>query len=304
MTVQTLFVVLRDKLRQAQHQTGLDIDAAAEADEILRVCCGLSRQTRLMEPKRCVSSQQAAQALRAAELRERGEPLGYVLGISPFFGEDFWVRVDKDRTLIPRSDTEILVQALIDRLHPGDYFLDLCCGSGCVALAALKNSPDTVAFGVDVDAGACRIAQKNAARMGLDARFSVLHGDILEDIPAPGIHVTSDFWGKEPNMRTDAPYHYIVSNPPYIPTSDLAALDIQVQKEPRASLNGGEDGLLFYRTILRRYRGALRAGGAFLFEIGFDQRDALFSLAALEGMRGMCLKDFAGHDRVVVLQQS
>lgn len=72
------------------------------------------------------------------ELRERGEPLGYVLGISPFFGEDFLVRVDKDRTLIPRSDTEILVQALIDRLHPGDYFLDLCCGSGCVALAAIK----------------------------------------------------------------------------------------------------------------------------------------------------------------------
>lgn len=304
MTVQTLFVVLRDKLRQAQHQTGLDIDAAAEADEILRVCCGLSRQTRLLEPKRCVSSQQAAQALRAAELRERGEPLGYVLGISPFFGEDFWVRVDKDRTLIPRSDTEILVQALIDRLHPGDYFLDLCCGSGCVALAALKNSPDTVAFGVDVDAGACRIAQKNAARMGLDARFSVLQGDILQDIAAPGIHVASDSLDKEQEMQTDAPYHYIVSNPPYIPTSDLAALDIQVQKEPRASLNGGEDGLLFYRTILRRYRGALRAGGAFLFEIGFDQRDALFSLAALEGMHGMCLKDFAGHDRVVVLHPS
>lgn len=302
MTVQTLFVVLRDKLRQAQRQTGLDIDAAAEADEILRVCCGLSRQTRLLEPKRCVSSQQAAQALRAAELRERGEPLGYVLGISPFFGEDFLVRVDKDRTLIPRSDTEILVQALIDRLHPGDYFLDLCCGSGCVALAALKNSPGTVAFGVDIDAGACRIAQKNAARMGLDARFSVLQGDILQDIAAPGIHVTSDFLDKEQEMQTQ--YHYIVSNPPYIPTSDLAALDIQVQKEPRAALDGGEDGLLFYRTILRRYRGALRAGGAFLFEIGFDQRDVLFSLAALEGMRGMCLKDFAGHDRVVVLHPS
>lgn len=304
MTVQTLFVVLRDKLRQAQHQTGLDIDAAAEAEEILRVCCGLSRQTRLLEPKRCVSSQQAAQALRAAELRERGEPLGYVLGISPFFGEDFLVRVDKDRTLIPRSDTEILVQALIDRLHPGDHFLDLCCGSGCVALSALKNSPGTVAFGVDIDAGACRIAQKNAARMGLDARFSVLQGDILQDIAAPGIHVTSDSLDKEQEMQTDAQYHYIVSNPPYIPTSDLAALDIQVQKEPRAALDGGEDGLLFYRTILRRYRGALRAGGAFLFEIGFDQRDALFSLAALEGMHGMCLKDFAGHDRVVVLHPS
>lgn len=302
MTVQTLFVVLRDKLRRMQRQTGLNVDASAEADEILRVCCGLSRQTRFLEPQRPVSPPQAAQALRAAELRACGEPLGYVLGISPFFGEDFLVRVDKDRTLIPRSDTEILVQALIDRLHPGDHFLDLCCGSGCVALSALKNSPGTVAFGVDIDAGACRIAQKNAARMGLDARFYVLQGDILQDIVAPGIHVTSDSLDKEQEMQTQ--YHYIVSNPPYIPTSDLAALDIQVQKEPRSALDGGEDGLLFYRTILRRYRGALRAGGAFLFEIGFDQRDALFSLAALEGMRGMCLKDFAGHDRVVVLHPS
>ena len=331
MTVQTLFAQLRTALRQAGQKTGLPIDAAVEADEILRIVCGLSRQTRLCAPQTPVGPEQRTRAMYAAAQRETGEPLGYVLGVSPFFGEDFLVCAGEDRTLIPRSDTEILVQALIDRLQPGDCFLDLCCGSGCVALAALRNTVGTAACGVDADAGACRIACRNAERLQLSARFTVCCEDVLHDANAlcdagkrcdQTIRHNADMRYRtnaqyDKSMPQDADtrrgmnvttaatdqYHYIVANPPYIPTAKLAQLDAQVRREPRMALDGGPDGLFFYRAIMRRYRGKLRPGGAFLFEIGYDQRAALLQLAEQTEMRCDCLKDFAGHDRVVILQE-
>lgn len=214
------------------------------------------------------------------------EPLQYILGVWYFWRQEYEVSPD---CLVPRADTERLLEVALGLLPRGGRFLDLCTGSGCIAVSLLCERQDATAAAVELYPNTLALAQRNAVKNSVSPeRLTLLQGDVL----------TGDF------LAPLGTFDVIVSNPPYIPTQDIAALSPEVHCEPIAALDGGEDGLLFYRRILlgADYRAALRRGGAFCFEIGYDQGAALRALAEEIGAKCSILKDYGGCDRVAVVQ--
>ena len=211
----------------------------------------------------------------ALSRREAHEPLGYILGEVGFYGETYTVTPD---VLIPRSDTECLVEEAIRLLPPHSRFADFCTGSGCVAISILCHRPDLTALAFDVSPAALRVAKENARRNGVEDRITFFERDLLKDFPTEG-------------------FATIVSNPPYIAARVIPDLSPEVQKEPHIALNGGEDGLVFYRTMLKH-----RPSGVPLFwEIGFDQETDIRRLADERGLSLRILRDFGGNVRVAHL---
>ena len=184
------------------------------------------------------------------------EPLSYILGEAPFFRSALAVNAD---CLIPRADTERLCELAIERLPRGAHFCDLCTGSGAIAVTVLSERPDTTALATDISAGALAVAAENAARLGVSDRLTLRRADLLAEAP-------------------EGCFAAILSNPPYIPTADLASLSPEVGFEPRIALDGGADGLVFYRRLLS-LRASLAAGGFLLLEAGYDQEPGLTRLA-------------------------
>ena len=190
------------------------------------------------------------------ERRLRREPLSYILGEAPFFRSNLAVTPD---CLIPRADTERLCELAIERLPRGAHFCDLCTGSGAIAVTVLSERRDTTAVATDLSVGALAVARENAARLGVADRLTLLHSDLLTE-------------------RPEGRFSAILSNPPYIPTADLAGLPPEVGHEPRMALDGGADGLCFYRRLLT-LGDCLLPGGFLLLEGGYDQGDAFRALA-------------------------
>ena len=212
------------------------------------------------------------------------EPLQYILGEWDFYKQKYEVSPD---CLIPRADTEILVETAIQLLPIGARFADLCTGSGCIAVSTLAERPDTTAVALEKFPKTLELATRNAKKNGVDARFCGVLADVL---------ATPD------KIATHAPFDAILSNPPYIPTADIDELTPEVHAEPVAALDGGEDGLIFYRAILKNYAPLLKEDGFFLFEIGFDQADALTALGKEHNFAHIRVKrDLGGRDRVVYL---
>lgn len=220
----------------------------------------------------------------AVSRRLAQEPLQYILGEWEFYRQKYEVSPD---CLIPRADTEILVETAIRLLPRGAHFADLCTGSGCIAVSTLAERPDTRAVALEKFPATLALAQRNALKNGVAERFVGVLADVLSPSPLLDEH---------------APFDAILSNPPYIPTSDIAALAPEVHAEPAAALDGGEDGLLFYRSILQNYTPLLKKDGFFLFEIGFDQADDLLLLGKAQNFAHIrVLRDLGGRDRVVYL---
>jgi release factor glutamine methyltransferase len=163
--------------------------------------------------------------------------------------------------------------------------LDLCTGSGCIAISLLCERPDLTGVAVELYERTLALAKRNAVRNGVtEERLTLLQGDVLRGDFLAGLGT----------------FDAILSNPPYIPTATVDTLAIELSHEPRAALDGGEDGLVFYRRMLERdYRAALRTGGRFAFEIGYDQAEALRQLS--EGDDCRILRDLGGCDRVAVI---
>ena len=213
----------------------------------------------------------------AVSRRERREPLQHILGEVYFFGERYAVSAD---CLSPRADTELLVEDACRTLPDGARFADFCTGSGCIALSVLAHRPDTSAVAVDISEKALALAKKNAEALGLSARVAFFCADLLKDAPTFPVP------------------DYILANPPYIQTGVLKTLEAELSFEPQIALDGGEDGLLFYRTLLERF-----SPKAFYFEIGYDQRDAVSALGEEKGYTARCARDAGGCDRLVVLDK-
>lgn len=222
---------------------------------------------------------EAALARRCAR-----EPLQYILGTWHFWRQEYLI---SPACLVPRADTEILLEQAISLLPTGARFLDLCTGSGCIAVSLLCERPDLSAVAVELSPAALDIARQNAAAYHLtDDRLLLVQGDVF----------AADF------LPTIGPFHAILSNPPYIPTRDLATLPPETQQEPTLALDGGEDGLQFYRRMLAPdYRQLLYDGGSYLFEIGYDQGDAMRALAAANHLSCRIVRDYGGNDRVAHL---
>ena len=208
---------------------------------------------------------------------QSGEPLAYLLGEWYFYGLTF--KLNRS-CLIPRPDTEHTVEAAIKRIPNGGRFADLCTGSGCIAISVVKNRPDLSCEAYDISAEALKAAKENARLNGVSVRFSEL--DVLKASPESGI------------------YDAVVSNPPYI-RSDVIPTLTTVREEPIAALDGGGDGLTFYREIVKRYKTALKENGIFIFEIGYDQGQDIKKIAEENGFACEVTKDYGGNDRVAVM---
>ena len=211
-------------------------------------------------------------------------PLQYILGYWSFYHETY--RVTED-TLIPRQDTEKLVELAIKILPQGARFIDLCTGSGCVAISTLASRGDCRAVGVDLFPRTLAIAGENAEHNGVGERLGLLCADVLE-----------------PSFMDDLGiFDCIISNPPYIESQKLSSLDKELSFEPDAALDGGDDGLKFYRTIISKYGRYLSEGGCMLFEIGYDQARSVAAIALQNGFSCEVFKDYGGNDRVAYLHR-
>ena len=209
-------------------------------------------------------------------------PLQYILGYWDFCHETY--RITED-TLIPRQDTEKLVELAARMLPERARFIDLCTGSGCVAISTLAARPDCTAVAVDLFEKTLEIAGENAEKNGVGDRIGFACRDVLQ--PA--------------FMEELGEFDCILSNPPYIESEQVSLLEQELSYEPQAALDGGEDGLTFYRVIIGEYGAYLRAGGMMLLEIGWDQAKAVAAIAAETGWRCEVYKDYGGCDRVAVL---
>jgi len=273
-------------LVDALSSAGID-DAAEEAMLILERFCGVGRSAVYCDRDRVYASP-ALDAAVAKRLERY--PLQYILGTWDFFALSFEVSPD---CLIPRPDTEILVEQAIRRIPPHARAVDLCTGSGCIAVSVLKNRPDVTVTALELYSNTLRLATRNAERNGVSNRFTPLQADLLSD----GIE----------KLAENAPYDAILSNPPYIPTETVRGLSPEVGHEPAAALDGGADGLVFYRAILEHYAPMVRPGSVIILEIGYDQGDALRRLAERYIPRATfetieLIRDLGGRDRVVILR--
>lgn len=252
-------------------------DAAFEAAVLLEHFCGVSGATL---PYRREEPFESAALAEALARRLRHEPLQYLIGSWRFCGEEYEVN---EHTLIPRADTELLVEEAVRLLPRGARFADLCTGSGCIAVSTLCMRRDATAVAVDLFPETLAVAERNAARNGVGDRVAFLRGDVLAPLPAVG--------------EVDA----ILSNPPYIRSAVVPTLAPELAYEPQAALDGGEDGLIFYRAILSHHACRLKADGVILFEIGYDQGEDLRALGAAHGFACRIRQDLGGCDRLAVL---
>ena len=211
-------------------------------------------------------------------LQKRGShiPLQHLTGTCDFMGLTFQVN---DQVLIPRQDTETLVESALLRLKEGDRALDLCTGSGCIILSLEKLGPGIRGLGADISAAALAVAKRNRDSLGLESDFCI--SDLFEGI--------------------EGVFDIIVSNPPYIASGKIPGLMEEVRGfEPLLALDGGADGLDFYRRIIKDARDFLKPGGWLGLEIGYDQREAVEELLRRQGfIKTETLKDLAGLDRTV-----
>lgn len=237
-------------------------------------------------------SEASPEQLRAIEAmtarRERREPMAHILGEREFWSLPFRVTPE---TLIPRPDTETLVEAALDWVRGRNggtqplRVLDLGTGTGCILLSLLAEWPDARGTGVDISPGALAVARDNADRLGLADRAQFIEGD----------------WASARNGEFDV----IVSNPPYIPEGEIDGLAPEVARfDPRLALSGGEDGLAAYRKIASAVRASIASEGRVFLEIGQGQEDAVFRI--MEGMglrRRDAVKDLAGMTRCLVVSR-
>lgn len=217
-----------------------------------------------------------------------GEPVQYITGKAEFMGLDFMVTRD---TLIPRPETELLVTEILNSpftLHPSPNtslrILDLCTGCGNIAVSLAKMSPEADIIATDISGAALKIAEKNSTLHRVSERIKFYKGDLFDAL----------MFAKNPE------FDIIVCNPPYVKEGEIPFLQKEVAAEPGIALNGGEDGLDFYRRIAKGPRGYLKKGGSLVMEIGFGQADAvkdIFSSAKFKIDK--VVKDFAGIERLV-----
>lgn len=303
-------------------------DAALDARLLLEHFCGIDTNRLLAEPGMPVSDDLRNAFLKGIERRAAREPLAYIVGEQSFMGLPFIVSED---VLIPEQDTENLVEEALRLIDDGSRILDLCTGSGCILLSLLHYTNGCIGVGTDLSEKALEIARRNASAHGLSDQTVWLQGDLFDALDPLNKKDNDDKDNKRenykiednkreesrddqaeksteseksesgfPGMSYTSGYDMIISNPPYIPTSVIDTLQPEVRcAQPRMALDGGGDGLDFYRRIIREAPAHLVVGGRLLLEIGYDQAEAVSDLLREAGYYGIeILKDYGGNDRI------
>ena len=252
-------------------------NARTEARRLFFEICGVEYSALLMTD----SESDDPRLISAVRRRCERTPLQYILGEVQFYRESYKVSED---CLIPRSDTEILVDYAVKNLPRGARFLDLCTGSGCVAISTLKNTDKTTAVATDVSAAALTLAEENARRNDVAERLTAKLADALTTVE-------------------DGIFYAVLSNPPYVTDSAYESLAPEIYREPKIAFVGGADGMDFYRRIIPTYRDKIDENGFMAFEIGYDQGEAISALAKEHSMSCEIIKDLSALDRVAVLKK-
>lgn len=257
-------------------------EAILDARLLLEAVCGTDRNDLLVHGEQPVAPQAEEKYLNWIRQRAEHIPLQQLTGEQDFMGLTFSVN---EHVLIPRQDTEILVEEVLKELHDGMRVLDMCTGSGCILLSLMHYSNDCEGLGVDLSAEALEVAERNVLK--------VLTPEKAEHVQ----FLQSDLFEK-----LEDKFEIIVSNPPYIASAEVEKLMPEVRDhEPRMALDGTEDGLYFYRRIIKEAGKHLVSSGMLFFEIGYDQGQAVSELMRTEGYREVqVVQDYAGLDRVVL----
>jgi release factor glutamine methyltransferase len=249
----------------AQHFEKKDIDSPRlTAEVLLSFVLKLDRVRLYIDLDRPLDAAELAAYRALIERRIGGEPTQYLTGVKEFYNRRFQVDA---RVLIPRPETELLVEAVLQRL-PKDApsrALDLCTGSGCIAVSLAAERPQASVWATDLSPDACALGRENAETLGVGGRVTVLAGDLFAPLPP------------------DARFDVVVSNPPYIATGELATLQAEVRREPRLALDGGADGLDLVRRVVSGARERLKPGGLLALEIGETQGAAVKALLTAAG---------------------
>ena len=254
-------------------------NADHDSFELLSAINGMTRTFYLVNGDSMLSEENFLLYEEYIDKRAAHVPLQHILGKAYFYGYEFEVNED---VLIPRPDTEVLVGEVIKVTRNGDNILDMCTGSGCIGITLAKKFPESRVLGVDVSEKALKVAQKNKHNLEADNIDFML----------------SDLFGE---LGNDITFNTIVSNPPYIRSDEIPHLMPEVSVfEPHEALDGSEDGLLFYRRIIKDCRANLKPQGRLLFEIGCDQGRQVSEMMQFAGFSDVhVIKDLAGNDRVV-----
>lgn len=251
-------------------------DAALDAWYLLQMVCKIERSYYYVHGEEDITQDAQKEYEIAVQKRAEHIPLQYIIGEQEFMGLRFKVN---SNVLIPRQDTETLVEQVLKIVKPGMKVLDLCTGSGCVLISVLKNAPELTGMGSDISKTALLVAKENAKMHEVDADW--IRSDLFDNITET--------------------FDVIMANPPYIPTGEILSLMPEVRDfEPENALDGGADGLDFYRKIAGQVKDYLNPGGYVYMEIGYDQGEAVSELMRNAGFTEVeVIKDLARNDRVV-----
>ena len=268
-------MVIHDLVRECEKN--LSDNARFEAEQIVMSALGLTRTDLITRGREEADNDAVNAAREMVSRRVSGEPLQYILGECEFMSLPFYT---ERNVLIPRSDTETLVEQIIKSAEPDAEILDICCGTGCIGISLAHFLNGARVTLLDISEKAVALAQRNIALNGVK-NVTVKRFDILTEIPC----------GR---------YDIIVSNPPYIETAVIGTLQREVKDfEPHLALDGGSDGLVFYRRITEIAPQMLNENGILAFEIGFNQGDSVKELMEKNFTEVKIIKDLTGNDRVV-----
>ena len=278
ITYNDLYLDIRRQLRAADSG-----DPTLESRELVAFACGKTREELLRDSRLYVTPEVEARVRALVQRHLDGEPTAYLIGEWEFYGLPLDISRD---VLIPRPDTEVLAGLAIDfvKTQGACRVLDLCAGSGCIGLAVASQCPESRVVLGELSEGALRICRQNIRRNGLSGRVVPMQMDALAPPPAQ--------LGE---------FRCLVSNPPYIPAGDIPGLDPSVRDyEPHMALDGGADGLDFYRNLAREWKNALTVGGKIFLEVGIGQADDVLRLLRAQGFGDLEItKDLNGIPRVV-----
>lgn len=255
-------------------------EAGLDARLLLEYVCGTDHSALIVHPGRVLTQDEEKRYFTYIDRRAGREPVAYILGSWGFMGLEFGVTRD---VLIPEQDSEFLVEEALRHCSDGMKILDLCTGSGCIALSILRYTNDTTALCTDISAAALAVATANAGDLGLLERCTFIETDLFPDTELGKADI-------------------VVSNPPYIASRVIESLAPEVKDhEPRLALDGSEDGLIFYRRIADNIGDYLYSSGYLILEIGYDQAEAVKEILEKTGRfhEIEVVKDFSGNDRVV-----
>ena len=264
-------------------------EASIKTRKLLEFVLKQTRSQMICNELEEVSLEKQKEYEKQIEKIKQGMPIQYITHVQEFMGLEFYV---DENVLIPQPDTEVVVETAIQFINDSNTeicILDLCTGSGCIGISIAKNIKNARVVLSDIQEKSLAIAQKNAIQNKVEKNIKMVQSNLFEKLK---------------NYQFDT----IVSNPPYIETSEIATLSKEVQQEPKIALDGGEDGLFFYNKILKEASSYLKSKGYLVLEIGYNQANALLKIAdqtkKWKIVTLQAIKDLGGNDRVLVFQKN